>query len=282
MRERDCGGSGVHWRAQEAGTLNRAIETARDVRIVPLDSKRVMVVSCDSAGGIGSKPLDRVRTSPFVVGKFTARVALMETLSTGAEPVCIASALAVEPKPTGDQILRGVRSEMKHALLGPNTPMVNSAEKNFKVQSTGVGVMAVGVGIRNRMRIGRCEVGDEILVVGSPHVGGDVLEAEKRGIITNSRDVRNLLGTNSVHELIPAGSKGILHEAKVLAADSHLFFRPEKNMKLDVTKSAGPATAIVSSCARGRLKRIASLTHKPVTRIGHLLLDQNHRSRMGT
>lgn len=239
------------------------------------------MVSCDSAGGIGSKPLDRVRTSSFVVGKFTARVALMETLSTGAEPVCIASALAVEPKPTGDQILRGVRAEMKHALLRRNTPIVNSAEKNFKVQSTGVGVTAIGVGIRKRMRIGRCEAGDEILVIGLPHVGGEVLLAEKRGIITNSQDVRKLLCTNTVHELIPAGSKGILYEAEVLAADSHLLFRSERSMKLDVMKSAGPATVIVCSCARGSFQRIASLTHKPVTRIGHLLLH-NNSNRKGT
>jgi selenophosphate synthetase-related protein len=253
--------------------LNRTILTARDVRIVPLDSKRVIVVSCDSAGGIGSKPLDTVRTSPFVVGKFTARVALMEALSTGAEPVCIASALAVEPKPTGDQIMRGIKAEMKNAFVRPSTPVVNSAEKNFKVKSTGVGVTVVGVGIRNRLRIGRCKAGDEILVVGLPHVGEEVLLAEKQGMITNSRDVRNLLATNAVHELIPAGSKGILHEANVLAADSHIFFRRDENVKADVMKSAGPATVIVIACANGNLRRITSLTHKPVMRIGQLMPD---------
>lgn len=140
--------------------MNSVIGTARDVQIISLDPKRVMVVSCDSAGGVGSKPLDRVRASPFVVGKFTARVALMEILSTGAEPICVASALAVEPKPTGNQILLGVRAEMRHALLSPITPIVNSAEKNFEVESTGVGVMAVGITTRMRLRVGRCEVGD--------------------------------------------------------------------------------------------------------------------------
>jgi hypothetical protein len=235
-----------------------------------------MVVSCDSAGGIGSKPFDSVRTSPFVVGKFTARVALMEVLSTGAEPVCVSSALAVEPKPSGVQILRGVKAEMKRALLDPNIPTVYSAEKNFKVQSTGVGITVVGVAIRNRMRVARCELGDEIVAVGLPRVGGDVLLGEKRGIITDSQDVRNLLSTNMVHELIPAGSKGILHEAKVLAADSHLLFKQEKGLKLDVTRSAGPATVIVSSCPSGSLMLLKSILHKPVTMIGHLLPNQGH------
>jgi hypothetical protein len=258
--------------------LNQSFETARDVRIVSLNSKRVMVVSCDSAGGIGSKPLDRVRTSPFVVGKFTARVALMEMLSTGAEPVCVASALAVEPKPCGVQILRGIKAEMKHALLGPNIPIVYSAEKNFEVQSTGVGVTVVGVAIRNRVRIARCKAGDEILAVGLPHVGGGVLLGEKRGTITDSQDVRNLLSTDIAHEFIPAGSKGILHEAKVLAADSHLLFKQEKRLKLDVTKSAGPATVIVSSCPRGSLLPLRSLLRKPVTMIGRLAPNQK-RSR---
>jgi hypothetical protein len=256
--------------------LNSAIGTARDVQIILLDPKRVMVVSCDSAGGVGSKPLDRVRASPFMVGKFTARVALMEILSTGAEPVCIASALAVEPKPTGNQILLGIRAEMRHALLSPITPIVNSAEKNFEVQSTGVGVMAVGIAIRNRLRVGRCEADDEILAIGLPHVGGEVLRAEQRGVITNSRDVRRLLRTNLLHELVPAGSRGILYEAQALAADSQLFLKRERGIKLDLSKSAGPATAIVSACKRGSLQRIAALTHKPVTKIGYLVPDQNH------
>ncbi len=256
--------------------MNAVIGTARDVQIIPLDPKRVMVVSCDSAGGVGSKPLDRVRANPFVVGKFTARVALMEILSTGAEPVCVASALAVEPKPTGNQILLGIRAEMRHALLSPITPIVNSTEKNVEVKSTGVGVMAVGIAIRNRLRVGRCEAGDEILVIGLPHVGGEVSRAERRGIITNSRDVRRLLRTNMVHELVPAGSRGVLHEAHVLAADSQLFLKRERDLKLNVMKSAGPATAIVSACKRGSLQRIAALTHKPVTKIGYLVPDQNH------
>jgi hypothetical protein len=259
--------------------LNQSFETARDVRIVSLNSKRVMVISCDSAGGIGSKPLDRVRTSPFVVGKFTARVALMEMLSTGAEPVCVASALAVEPKPSGVQILRGIKAEMKHALLDLNIPIVYSAEKNFKVQSTGVGVTVVGVAIRNRVRIARCKAGDEILAVGLPNVGGDVLLGERRGIITDSQDVRNLLSTNMVHELVPAGSKGILYEAKVLAADSHLLFKAERSLKLDVRTSAGPATVIVCSSAKDSLWPLKSLIHKPVTLVGHLAPNQAHPCR---
>ncbi|MGA2791560.1 MAG: hypothetical protein ABSF00_12440 [Candidatus Bathyarchaeia archaeon] len=259
--------------------MNPLIGTARDVQIIPLDRKRVMVVSCDSAGGIGSKPLDRVRASPFMVGRLTARVALMEILSTGADPVCVATALAVEPKPTGDKVLLGVRTEMRRALFSP--PIVSSAEKNVEVKTTGVGVMVVGIVIRNRLRVGRCEAGDEILAIGLPHVGEEVLRAEQRGVITDLRDVRRLLRAEMVHELIPAGSRGVLHEAQVLAADSQLFLKRERGLKLDVMKSAGPATAIVSACTRGSLRRIAALTHKPVTKIGYLVPDQNrHTSRL--
>jgi AIR synthase related protein, N-terminal domain len=256
--------------------LSAVIGTARDVQIIPLDPRRVMVVSCDSAGGIGSKPLDRVRASPFVVGKFTARVALMEILSTGAEPVCVASALSVEPKPTGNKILSGVRAEMRYAQLNPNTPIVNSAEKNVEVKSTGVGVMAVGITIRKRLRVGRCEASDEILAIGLPQVGGEVLRADKKDVITNSRDVRRLMRSNLVHELIPAGSRGVLHEAHVLASDSQLLLKRERGLKLDVRKSAGPATAIVSACRKNSLERIVALTHKPVTKIGYLVPDQTH------
>ncbi len=56
----------------------------RDLTLVTLDEGRVLVVACDSAGGIGPKELDSVKVPGYVLGRFTARVALIRCWPPGA------------------------------------------------------------------------------------------------------------------------------------------------------------------------------------------------------
>ena len=143
----------------------RAIRTNRDLLILRIDRGRLLVVSCDAAGGIGSKPHDKVKASPRIVGRMTARVALMELLAVGADPISIAGTLAVEPEPTGNQVLRGIADEIRTAGLH-GLPIICSSEKNVKVSQTGVGVTAFGSLANSRLKIGRCRPGDELVAVG--------------------------------------------------------------------------------------------------------------------
>ena len=95
----------------ESQTIKR-IETARDIVLIRLDERRILVVSCDSTGAIGPKPVDALKVDAVTVGKFAARVALMEILAVGAKPICLSIALCVEPVPTGRAIMKGVRREL--------------------------------------------------------------------------------------------------------------------------------------------------------------------------
>lgn len=229
-----------------------------------------MVIGCDSAGGIGPKLLDRVKVDGYTVGRFTARVALMETLSVGAEPFCLVNTLTVEPKPTGIQIVKGIRHEARHARLDPRIVITGSSEKNVSVSQTGVGVTVLGLATYRSLKVGRCRPGDAIVAVGLPHVGGEVMLGEKRGRIVETRDVRNLLNLRFVHEIIPVGSQGISHEAQTMAKDSNLRFTLRAGLKLDVRKSAGPATVALCACRRSHLGELSGLVKKPVNLIGAL------------
>ncbi len=242
------------------------IHTERDVQLIRLDRRKVLVVSCDSSGAIGSKPLDQVKCPPEIVGKFAARVALMEVFATGARPICVAAPLAVEPTPTGKRILKGIRSEMKYAGLDSHTPIIESTEKNFKTKQTGVGVTVLGLSNPSSLKIGRCMAGDGVFALGAPCVGAKVLSGERRHIIADPRDVSTLLRYGFVHEVIPVGSTGIMHEAKVMAKDSGLRFRPDNYEQNTLTESAGPATVILyaSSAVHRPLSRIL----KPIARVG--------------
>ncbi len=248
----------------------RTIKTARDVRLIRLDRERVLAVSCDSAGGIGPKPLDRVKVDGYTVGRFTARVALMEVLSVGAEPICLANTLAVEPNPTGNQIIRGICEEVEYAALDPRIPLTNSTEKNVRTRQTGVGVTIVGMSPVGGIRIGRCKPGDSIVAVGLPHVGHEVMRGEKERMLADSRDVRILLKLRFVHEIIPVGSQGILHEARTLAEDSSLRFKLGPSLQLDVRRSAGPATVLLCACPQSYLRKLSGLVRKPVNLVGTL------------
>jgi hypothetical protein len=246
------------------------IKTARDLRLIRLDRERVLAISCDSAGGIGPKPIDRVKVDGYAVGKFTARVALMEVLSVGAEPICLANTLAVEPKPTGNQIIKGIREEIECAGLDSRIPMTCSTEKNIRIRQTGVGVTVVGKARAGAIRIGRSRAGDSILAVGLPHVGHEVIRGEKEQMLADSRDVRILLKLPFVHEIIPAGSQGILHEATTLAEDSNLHFKLGRSLQLDVRRSAGPATVVLCTCPQSYLRKFAGFVKKPVNLVGSI------------
>lgn len=233
-----------------------------------LGRRDVLVISCDSIGAIGSKHLDRVKCSPFVVGQFAARVALMEVLAVGGTPICIACPLAVEPSPTGKRIIMGVRTEMRIAGLTNRVRILDSTEKNFEVDQTGIGITVVGRVDIGSLRVGRCQRGDQLFAVGLPCVGTEVLSKRNQRLIANTQDLRKLLELDAIHEVIPVGSRGILHEARVIARDSKLSFKLAKNVQISMTKSAGPATVILfaGSISSNVKKRF----HKPVTKIGSL------------
>jgi len=246
------------------------IKTGRDIRLLRLDRRRIIVVSCDSAGGIGPKPLDRVRVDGRTLGRFTARVALMEALSVGADPVCLASTLMVEPEPTGIQIIRGILDELRYARLDSRIVMADSTEKNTPVRQTGVGVTVIGTATSRSLKIGRCRRGDAIVAVGLPQVGVEVIAGEKQRIIVDTRDVCNLLNLGFVREIIPVGSQGILHEAQTIAADSDLRFKLRRPLDLDVRKSAGPATVALCACRQAYFTELCESMQKPVNAIGSL------------
>ena len=236
--------------------------------LLGIDKSRSVVVSCDAAGAIGPKLQDTVKADAALVGRLTARVALMELLATGADPIAISGTFSVEPKPTGESVMEGIRREVRHAHLG-NVRIVCSSEKNFKVKQTGIGITAIGLVSNSMIKVGQCERGDEIVAVGEPRVGREVIQADKKRRVADTLDVVGLRKNPFVHELIPVGSKGVLYEARVMAKDSHLFFEPSDPRPINLQKSAGPATVLLVALRRGSLAKIKNAVgRKPVRKVG--------------
>jgi selenophosphate synthetase-related protein len=247
----------------------RSIRTCRDLLLLKVSKDRLLAVSCDAAGGIGSKLHDKVRVDPRLLGKMTARVALMELLAIGANPIALAGTLSVEPDPTGTQVVKGMLDEVRYARLR-NVQILLSSEKNVNVTETGIGVTAIGFVSTSNLKTGRCEPGDEVVAVGQPHVGQEVLRGEATRKIADTLDIIKVREKSFVHEIIPVGSRGILKEAKTMANDSDLLIRLLGSQRVDLKKSAGPSTVILCALREGSLRKVEALLNKPISVIGQL------------
>jgi hypothetical protein len=219
----------------------KTLPSNRDVCIVDIPGDFYLTIACDSAGGIGEKRRDVVKVPASVVGRFTCRVALMETLAVGAAPKAVAAAVCCEPSPTGEKILAGIREELCEA--GLDLPVVISTEKNILTCQTGLGVTVTGIAKKSGLRVNRTRAGDRLYCVGMPRVGNEVKLNDSR--IADANLVRKLSEIPCIHDIIPVGSKGIKGEAELLASHLGLSLTWQDNVPLDIKKSAGPATCVL-------------------------------------
>jgi hypothetical protein len=246
------------------------LNTNRDILLFEFPNNQLIVVACDSSGGIGPKPHDKVKVSGFILGKFTARAALMEVISTGATPICIVDALGVEPAPLGAEILAGIREEATLAGLNPNQAVTGSTEKNILVEQTGIGVTAIGTCQKNQLRIGTAQPDDIVVAIGLPSVGDQVLPAAGEGKIAETTDLMKLLNLGFIHEVIPVGSTGVLHEIQTLAQGAKLNYKLTEQTTVDIHKSAGPSTVLLVTMPKDKLAALQNSTKKPANIIATL------------
>lgn len=213
--------------------MNRIEElNRRDPEFFIIDDKNIMVIACDSCGGIGLKESDVLKAPNELVGRLTARVPVMELLSLGVEIKTVSLTIINEPSPTGDEIIRGVKSE----LINYDLAYVISTEKNMKTSMTGLGITVIGLIEKDKLRL--CDEDNYmVFIAGTPSVGEEVLTNED--IIFNQEMIRKLIKDDDVLEIIPCGSSGILGELSKLEGFDNLPYIDNDLLN----KSCGPATA---------------------------------------
>ena len=238
--------------------------TRRDLTIVPLGPQDCIVIACDSCGAVGEKEGDVFALSPRYVGKFAARVALTEVLCSGALPVTIINGLACEMQPTGQVSILGIREELKNAGLS-EIVLTGSTEENFPTSMTALAITVVGTIKQAQLKFGRAAAGDQLILLGTPKVGTEV-DLESSGFYP---EIRRLLPLPGVKELIPVGSKGVAHEAQMLAALSgagcELF-----QTGINYCKSAGPATCLLVLCEEPSAAQVLEVC-QPARVIGKII-----------
>jgi selenophosphate synthetase-related protein len=242
-----------------------------DVAVLKLPTGHAVVVGSTSSGAVGPKPMDKVKVAGRVLGKFMARVALMDVAAAGAFPLLISATLAVEKEPSGREILEGIRREALILGLEPNQVLMENTEENFTTTQTGAGLTVVGLANEAELRLGRTMPGDMLVAVGKPKVGDEVIPAEGRNEIADLRSVIRLSRKKYVHDIVPVGTFGIAYEARTIAFAVGRQLVLAENVGVNLEKSAGPATVVLATMDPEKIEDLESLIRKPVTIVGEIL-----------
>jgi hypothetical protein len=242
-----------------------------DVAVLKIPTGHAIVVGSTSSGAVGPKSMDEVKVEGRVLGKFLARVALMDVVATGAFPIMLSATLGVEKEPTGTQILEGIRKEAEILGLEPNQVMMENTEENFATTQTGVGLTAVGFANEEELRLGKTRPGDLLVAIGKPKVGSEVLPAEVKGEIADLKNVTWLSQKKFIHDIVPVGTFGIAYEARMMAHAVGRQLKLVEGAKLDLEKSAGPATVVLVTLDHEKLEDLTSLLRKPTMVIGKII-----------
>jgi hypothetical protein len=242
-----------------------------DVSILMVPTGHAIVVGSTSSGAVGPKDLDKVKVDGIVLGKFLARVALMDVIATGAFPLLLSTTLGVEKEPTGMAIIEGMRREARSIGLDPNQTLLENTEDNFETVQTGVGLTVVGFANEGELRLGKTCPGDLIVAIGKPKVGNEVIPAEAKGEIADLKNLTQLVSKKYVHDILPVGGFGIANEAKMMAYGVGRQLKPVVSVGLDLNKPAGPATVVLITIEKEKLEDLRDLIPKPINVVGEII-----------
>lgn len=216
--------------------------------ILPFTEELELVIAADNSGAIGEKEADVVKTSNQLVGQFACRVAVMECLAASGEPQAV-----IMQNFTGDAAWReyeiGVREVLREAGLD-SLPVTGSTESNFPGLQSALGLTVIG--LRKKQARIRFTGKEAFAVIGTPHVGGEVLEHLHE--LPSPLLLKKFTEEPGIVGVLPAGSKGIQHDYERWTGR-----KDEWMSSLDLKKSAGPATCFLIAFQPENRERVQQL-----------------------
>lgn len=245
------------------------IKRHRDLTIIDINKDQTLAISCDSSGGIGEKPNDMVKTSPEIVGYYATQVALMELLAYGARPITIVNTLSVEMNDTGNRIIEGIKKAIEPLDIDESSLITGSTEENIPVSATGMGITIIGILDKEVWRKPETRPGMIALVVGLPKVGEEVLQGKDQ--IMDIEKLIDLKNRDYIYEILPVGSKGILYELDQIARSNGIGFIVEKEIQIDLKKTAGPSTCVIVTMEEENYRALRDEFSIPVNKLANFI-----------
>ena len=249
--------------------MSDQLTRVRDLILWETGAPSTLVVASDNLGGIGSLPRDRYFCPAEDVGYFTARVVLFELLAAGAAPRLMLFNLANAGE-YGRLILLGVREALQEAGMPGDFPVNGSSEKNVTTDMTALGLTLIGTRGGN-FRPGRARAGDRLWLVGRPKSAPHDRVVRGDAEMCGFDHLHFLSRQPGVHDMVPVGSGGGRPEIDAVARSGGLQVVTESGFDDLLTRSGGPATALVAAVAPEAASVLAGLgASVPVWRVGAL------------
>jgi hypothetical protein len=211
----------------------------RDVITIPFDKDNSLIIASDNSGGIGMKEHDLVTVPYATVAYYSFRVAVMECIAVGGQPMSVILQNFCGNGPW-EELVKGIQTGLDELGL-EGVSITGSTESNFSLLQSAVGLLVLGQKpIRHTTEI---EFSDQLkfAVIGMPLIGNEVIEQIDQVVpLTIFQKVSRL---NNVM-IWPVGSKGILYEMNQMFKNVR-FTKEMVNIHIDILKSSGPATCFI-------------------------------------
>ncbi|AGK96214.1 hypothetical protein [Clostridium pasteurianum] len=244
------------------------VKKIRDLSLISIDENRIIVIACDSCGGIGMKEGDTFKVPTIYAARFTVRVAIMEVICSGAEIITITNAVCNEMNDTGMAVIKGIKEELMLAGINDMT-LTGSTEENFKTISTGIGITAIGMVSKDKLKVNSVKEEAIIVSIGLPKVGHEISFVKDDEIIDYDT-ICKLQQSKDVYEIVPVGSKGIAYETEMLARNNGFKLKFKTELLVDTHKSGGPSTCVIAAVDLKKIDEIIK-DFNNVSIIGYLM-----------
>ncbi|WP_408006363.1 ATP-binding protein [Pseudalkalibacillus sp. A8] len=209
----------------------------RNAVIVPFNEDENLIMTSDNCGAIGEKDRDKVEVPYEIVSYYSFRVAVMECMAAGGEPISV-NLHNFCGNEAWRSLVKGVEKGLSELEMD-QVVITGSTESNFSMEQSAIGIVVTGRGAPTEMEVPFEEL--QVAVIGSPLVGSEVIEQNQK--VASLSVFKRLLLLDDLY-VWPVGSKGILHElsqmnSRWVSPDLHI------DSDLDLTKSAGPSTCLI-------------------------------------
>jgi len=206
---------------------------------IPFNGVDSLIIACDNSGAIGMKEQDLVHVPYETVAYYAFRVAVMECIAAGGEPISVLLHNFCGNEPW-DELVKGIDKGLSELKIS-NIRITGSTESNFSLLQSALGLVVIGkkplaqttdIAFANHLKMA---------VVGLPLVGNEVIEqADHVASLAIFKEVSLIQGAM----LLPVGSKGILHELNQMFPSEELT-QEMVTTNVDILKSAGPSTCFL-------------------------------------
>ncbi|WP_066064653.1 AIR synthase related protein [Neobacillus soli] len=225
----------------------------RNIITIPFNSQDSLIIASDNSGAIGMKEDDFVRAPYETVAYYSFRVAVMECIAAGGQPISVVLHNFCGNEPW-DELVRGIQKGLSELKL-KNVSITGSTESNFTFMQSAVGLIVLGKKSTNQTTLETYSNQMKIAVVGLPLVGSEVIDQhDEVAPLSIFQEICMMDGVMTW----PVGSKGILSELNQMFPIEG-FSREKVITTVDVLKSSGPATCFIAVYHAGQEERLMKI-----------------------